>query len=117
MNDTMEGLWDFVKFYDTLDPYVLLRQLRHLNYGATKTAITMLVHFAPMLLKLGLAYGGPTESRGKGIVAGCGRSNNLAKSYSYSALDHLRSWFKKAIGGDNSIAGDATDTNTPSANL
>ena len=78
--DTMEGLWDFVKFYDTLDPYVLLRQLRHLQYGATKTALTMLVHFAPMLLKLGVAYGEMTDSRGIGIVAGCGRSGNLAKS-------------------------------------
>ena len=25
--DTLEGLWGFVKFYDTLDPYVLLKQL------------------------------------------------------------------------------------------
>ena len=56
----------------------------------------MLVHFAPMLLKLGSAYGGPTESRGIGIVAGCGRAGNLAKSYSHTALDYLRLWFKTA---------------------
>ena len=68
-----------------------------------------------MLLKLGSAYGGPTESRGTGIVAGCGRGNNLAKSYSHSALDYIRSWFKTDIGGDNAIEGDATDAKAPSA--
>ena len=68
-----------------------------------------------MLLKLGFAYGGPTESRGKGIVAGCGRSNNLAKCYSHTALEYLRSCFKKEVGGDNAVEGDATDTAAPSA--
>ena len=78
--DTMVGLWDFVKFYDTLDPHILLGRLRHLNYGATKTALTMLVHYTPRLLKLGFACGGPTESMGRSIVAGCGRSGSLAKA-------------------------------------
>ena len=59
-----------------------------------------------MLLKLGVAYGGPTESRGIGIVAGCGRSGNLANSYSHTALDHLRAWFKKVLHGDNGIEED-----------
>ena len=113
--DTMEGLWDFVKFYDTLDPYVLLGRLRHLEYGRTKTALTMLVHYAPRLLKLGLAYSQPTESMGRSIVAGCGRSGNLAKSYSHTALDNLRTWFKEIIGGDNCIEGEPTDGDAPSA--
>ena len=67
-----------------------------------------------MLLKLGVAYGGPTEARGNGIVFGCGRSGTMAKGYSHSALDYLRSWFKTDIGGDNSIEGDATDAKAPS---
>ena len=72
----------------------------------------MLVHFAPMLLKLGVAYGDPTESRGIGIVAGCGRSGNLAKSYSHTALDYLRSWFKRVLHGDNGI--EEEDSSMPS---
>ena len=97
--DALEGLWDFVKFYDTLDPCVLLEQLRRLEYGATKTALIFLIHFAPMLLKLGPAYGGPTESRGIGIVAGCGRSGGVAKGYSHLALDSLRSYIKRKYWG------------------
>ena len=102
----MEGSWDFVKWYDTLDPHILLKQLSKLEYGATKTALTLLVHCAPMLPKLGVAYGGLTESRGIGIVAGCGRSSNVAKSYSHTALDHLRAWFKRVLHGDNGIEED-----------
>ena len=113
--DTVEGLWDFVKFYDTLDPYVLLGRLRHLEYGSTKTALTMMVHYAPRLLKLGQAYSQPTESMGRSIVAGCGRSGNLAKAYSHTALDNLRTWFKEILGGDNCIEGEPTDGDAPSA--
>ena len=68
-----------------------------------------------MLLKLGSAYGGPTESRGIGFFAGCGRAGNLAKSYSHSALEYLRLWFKADIGGDNSIEVTATDAKASSA--
>ena len=40
----------------------------------------------------------------------------MAKSYSHTALEYLRSWFKKEVGGDNAVEGDATDTVAPSAN-
>ena len=51
-----------------------------------------------MLLKLGVAYGGPTEARGNGIVAGCGRSDTMAKGYSHTALEQLRAWFYDELG-------------------
>ena len=70
----------------------------------------------PGLLKLGQAFGGPTESMGRSIVAGCGRSNNLAKAYSHTALSSLRSWFRTVLGGDNCVEGEATDLAAPSAN-
>ena len=61
--DTMQGLWGFVKFNDTIDPAVLREELSIQGYGFTKTALTMPVHFAPMLLKLDKVYKGPTDSR------------------------------------------------------
>ena len=39
---------------------MLFTELGNQEYGHTRTALAMLVHFAPMLLKLGSAYGGPT---------------------------------------------------------
>ena len=51
--DTLQGLWGFVKFYDSNDPAVLREELITQGYGFTTIALTMLVHFAPMLLKLG----------------------------------------------------------------
>ena len=78
--DTLQGLWDFVKFYDTIDPAVLREELSIQGYGFTKTALTMLVHFAPMLLKLGKVYKVPTKSRGRGIVAGFNFSGRYGRS-------------------------------------
>ena len=49
--DSMQGLWDFVKFYGTIDPAVLREELGTQGYGYTQTTLTMLVRFAPMLLK------------------------------------------------------------------
>ena len=66
--DTRQRLWDFVKFYHTIDPAVLREELSIQGYGFTKIALTMLVRFAPMLLRLGNVYKGPTNSRGRGIV-------------------------------------------------
>ena len=31
--DTLQGLWDFVKFYDTIDPAVLREELSVQGYG------------------------------------------------------------------------------------
>ena len=46
--DTLQGLWDFAKYYDTIDPAVLREDLSIQGCGFTKIALTMLVHFAPM---------------------------------------------------------------------
>ena len=53
--DTLQGLWDFFKFHDTIDPAVLREELSSQGHGFIKIALTMLVHFAPMLLQLGWA--------------------------------------------------------------
>ena len=38
--DTMQGLWGFVKFYDTIDPAILRAELSNQGCGYTKTALT-----------------------------------------------------------------------------
>ena len=46
----MQGLLDFIEFYDSINPAVLREELSTQGYGYTKTALTMLSRFAPMLL-------------------------------------------------------------------
>ena len=101
--DTLQGLWDFVKFYDTIDPAVLREELSIQGYGFTKIALTMLVHFAPMLLKLSKVYKGPAQPRGRGIVAGCGRSGSMARGLTIRTLGRLRRFCQKLLGTNDTL--------------
>ena len=102
----MQGLWDFVKSHDTIDPAVLREELSTQGYGYTKTALAMLVHFTPMLLKRGQVFDGPTNSRGRGIVAGCGRSGSMARGLTVRTLGKLRTFCEKLLGVNNSLQED-----------
>ena len=53
--ETMVVLWDFVKFYDTIRYDVLRRECENKQYGKRKTAMSMMVHAAPRMLKMGKA--------------------------------------------------------------
>ena len=78
---TLVILWDFVKFYDTMQYDVLGDECEANGYGKRKTAIAMMVHAAPRILKMGKSVGTMICSMGRGIVAGCKRSQSLAKCY------------------------------------
>ena len=92
--DTLQGLWDFIKFYDTIDPRSCSPNLVRTGTATRSSPSPMLVHFAPMLLKPGKAAEGPTESRSCGIVAGCGRSGSMARGLPARSLAKLRPSFK-----------------------
>ena len=64
----------FVEFYDTIHYDVLLQECSNNSYGKRKTAMSMLIHAAPRLLKMGKTVGEMIRSVGRGIVAGCTRS-------------------------------------------
>ena len=88
--DTIVVLWDFVKFYDTIRYDVLKRECGENNYGRRKTAMSMIVHAPPRKLKMGKAVSRNTRSVGRGIVAGCKRSQSMAKAYTNRSVDKLR---------------------------
>lgn len=90
--DTLQGLLDFIKSYDMIDPQVLFTELGTQGYD-----------FAPMVLKLGKAVEGPAESRGCGIVARCGRSGSMARGLTARRLAKLRSFVKGVLGCNNSL--------------
>ena len=82
-----------VKFYDTIRYDVLRRECRSNNYGRRKTAMSMMVHAAHRKLKMGKAVSRNTKSVGRGIVAGCKRSQSMAKAYTNRSVDKLRRSF------------------------
>ena len=86
-------LWDFVKFYDTIRYDVLKRECGKNKYGERKTARSMIVHAAPRKLKMGKAVSRNTKSVGRGIVAGCKRSQSMANAYTNRSVDKLRRSF------------------------
>ena len=57
----------------------------------------MMVHAAPRMLKMGKAVGKPIRSMGRGIVAGCKRSQSLAKCYTNRFVDGLRLSFHASL--------------------
>ena len=91
--DTLVVLWNFVKMYDTIRYDVLRRECDSNNYGRRKTAMSMMVHAAPRKLKMGKAVSRNTRSVGRGIVAGCKRSQSMAKAYTNRSVDKLRRSF------------------------
>ena len=84
---TLVVLWDLVKFYDTIRYDVLRRESEGNKYGKRKIAITMFVRAASRKLKMGKAVSKNTKSMGRGIVAGCKRSQSLAKAYTNRSVD------------------------------
>lgn len=52
--------------------------------------MSMMVHVAPRKLKMGKAVSNNTTSVGRGIFAGCKRSQFMAKAYTIRAVDKLR---------------------------
>ena len=55
---TLVILWGVVKFDDTMQFDVLGKECEANGYGKRKTAISMMVHAAPRILKMGKAVGG-----------------------------------------------------------
>ena len=53
----------------------------------------MMVHAAPRKLNMGKTVSKNTKSVGRGIVAGCERSQSIAKAYTNRSVDKLRRSF------------------------
>ena len=82
--ERLDDVWDLASFYDTIDFKVLLQELDGNDDRHRKAAPTMMVHASRMFLKLGKVSSGMVTIRGRCIVAGCARSNGMAKAYTQS---------------------------------
>ena len=91
--ETLVILWDFVKFYDTMKYDVLLEECDANRYGRRRTALALQVHAAPRRLKMGTAISKGIPSVGQSIVAGCKKSQSMARAYTNRAVETMRTNF------------------------
>ena len=88
---------DLEKFYDSVDNVKLLQQARQLKWNPVVLYMSMLVHMAPRVLRIGDLWGewiSPCNS----ILQGCGSSNSWARALLYNLLQDLHSRFPVQIG-------------------
>ena len=85
----MMVLWDLKKFFDSINIEVLFKEAVALNFPFKQLILSMLVHQAPRMLKLGSAVGEPITNMGRSMLAGCKRSTQFARVYTLRLVRSL----------------------------
>ena len=88
---------DLEKLYDSIDNVKLMHQAFKLKWNLVVLYMSLLVHMAPRVLRIGDLWGewmSPCNS----ILQGCGSSNSWARVLLYSLLQDLYSRFPVQIG-------------------
>ena len=88
---------DLEKFYDSIDNVKLIQQACQLKWNPVVLYMSLLVHMAPRVLRIGDLWGewiSPCSS----ILQGCGSSNSWARALLYRLLQDLHSRFPVQIG-------------------
>ena len=78
-------LWDLEKFYDTINITKLVRKCGECRYPIKLTALGLIMHTAPRMLKAYDHYmmvGLPAN----GIIAGCTQSNHFARIFLHDII-------------------------------
>ena len=78
------------KFFDTIDPMILVEKLEEQDFGRRKSCHTLITHLAPRVFKVKGHLGEFTQLCGRSILAGCIRSLSLARAYTNSEVDDIR---------------------------
>ena len=82
-------LWDLATFFDSIDLEVLLAEAEATDFPMRQLLLTLTVHMAPRVLKIGNAFGEIIEAIGRSILAGCKRSTTLARALSIRMVHSL----------------------------
>ena len=78
-------LWDFEKFYDTISIDKLISKCNELRYPVKLTALGLMMHTAPRMLKAYDHYA-MVGTPANGIIAGCTQSNHFARIFLYDIV-------------------------------
>ena len=84
-------LWDFTKFFDTINVQVLFEEAAKLGFPLRQLLLSTIVHHSPRRLKLGATIGDAISNLGRSILAGCKRSTHLARVYTLRMVRELSS--------------------------
>ena len=93
----MDTFLDFEKFYDSVDIVKLIQQACQLKWNPVVLYMSLLVHMAPRVLRIGDLWGewiSPCNS----ILQGCGSSKSWAGALLFFLLQDLHSRFPVQIG-------------------
>ena len=87
---TAGGFIDIAKFYDSLDPVILMRQLMDLEFPSLSLLLHLQAHWGwRCILHSGVA--GDLVGVSRSILAGCTSSNSIARAYLHHVCQEL-SW-------------------------
>ena len=78
--------FDMAKFYDTLDPNIVLEKADNLGFDVSLLLLALQVHMAPRILRAGQAYSDVVHPA-KSILAGCGKSIAWTRAVLHQLLD------------------------------
>ena len=80
VKDVVGFLWDFRKFFDTVDPVILAAKLVKANYPETDWIQALAVHSAPRVVQFAGASSLPVVPE-RSILSGCAQSIPLTRAY------------------------------------
>lgn len=101
--EVLVALCDLEKFNDTI-PFTLIRsELKACQYPVAAIARILMQHGSPMWIKGLGSYSDIKRPRGNGAVAGCQKSNTIARAVTLIGLDDLREFTRTNLGCNNTL--------------
>lgn len=90
-------------FHDSIPTKLIRSELETCNYPVGTIARILMLHRSPMWIKGFGSYSDITRPRGNEAVAGCQKSNTIARAVTLIGLDELRGLTKTTLGCNNSL--------------
>lgn len=101
--EVLVALWGLEQFYVTIPFHLIRSQLGVCGYPSDSTSRILIQHGVPMLIKSGTCVSDFTQARGNGAVAGCQKSNTIARAVNLIGLGDLRAYTRETLGCTNSL--------------
>ena len=87
--DVMTALWDVEKFYDNINPSLLVGFCKQMDFPLPITILAMMAHLGPRIITLnGSMSSGLVPS--SSIIAGCTFSNTFARMHLFDLTTSRR---------------------------
>ena len=85
----MVSLWDFAKFFDSVDPTILIGKLAERNYQACLMTLGLITHGAPRIFTFCKSMPSIVQSTSTSILVGCKQPVAFTKGLMYKLVEEL----------------------------